>query len=159
MHHRRTRRIQSQVEFLIFGLLTAATAAGCGFLDEDLHKSEEAFAASFALEGSGTGGGGFSTGNFRCGTDILPGSTVVQADGAIPPFVLRDPGGLGAWYRNHCRGDGSTICRLVRRQLRARVASSVAVAAAAQNEDDEDDDDADDSRDDDPESSDRNERE
>lgn len=141
MCHRRSHAIASNARLWTIGLAVAAATWGCGFLDEDLHKTEAEFEASFALEGSGASGRGCGAGRgFGCGVGAVSGSSSVRSRAAIPPRLPREPRALGAWYRRHCRGTRAAMCRLVLRQLRMKRGASYAALAERESADEEDED-------------------
>lgn len=139
MCHRRSHGTVSHARLWTIGLVVAAATWGCGFLDEDLHKSEAEFEASFALEGAAASGRGCGAGRgFGCGLGTVSGSSSVRPREAIPPRLPREPRALGAWYRRHCRGTRAAMCRLVLRQLRMKRGASYAALAERESADEED---------------------
>lgn len=142
MHRQRTHRIVSNALFAALGLTVAATS-GCGFLDEDLHKSKAEFEASFALEGSGASRESrVPVGSFECGVGSMVRSTSIDSLEAIPPRLPRNPDALGTWFRRNCRGTRAPLCRLVLRQLRMKNGASYAALSGRGRADGADEEDS-----------------
>lgn len=132
-----SRRLGVWASLVVLG----ATLGGCGFLDEDLRLSERAFEASFdteraraRLEGTGAGGGGSGAISIGCG-GALGHVGYGHGDSSLP-----DVRELRFWYRRYCRGDGSAMCRQLRRELAGVGRSSNAVLAYVDGEEDEEED-------------------